>query len=78
MDFSNFSMLDLFRTEIEGQVRSLTDGLIALEQNPRDEEQLESMMRVSHSIKGAARMVDVGAVVRVAHFMEDCFVSLLI
>ena len=68
-------MLDLFRTEIEGQVRILTDGLIALEQNPQAEAQLESLMRASHSIKGAARMVDVGAAVRLSHVMEDCFVA---
>jgi len=75
MDFSGFSMLDLFRTEIESQTQALTDGLIALEQNPRAANHLESLMRASHSIKGAARMVDVGAVVRISHVMEDCFVA---
>lgn len=75
MDFSNFSMLDLFRTELEGQARILTDGLIALEQDPRAEDNLESLMRASHSIKGAARMVDVSAVVSLSHVMEDCFVA---
>jgi len=68
-------MLDLFRTEIDGQVQTLTNGLIALEQDPQSDDYIESLMRASHSIKGAARMVDIGAVVRLSHVMEDCFVA---
>ncbi|VAW89344.1 Signal transduction histidine kinase CheA [hydrothermal vent metagenome] len=74
-DLSGFSMLDLFKTEAEGQLLLLTDGLLDLEQNPSGRDNLESMMRASHSIKGAARMVDIDPVVRIAHVMEDCFVA---
>jgi len=75
MDYRNFSMLDLFRAEIEGQARILADGLVELEQNPVAEDYLEALMRAAHSIKGAARMVDVEPVVRISHVMEDCFVA---
>ncbi|MCW8874654.1 MAG: hybrid sensor histidine kinase/response regulator, partial [Gammaproteobacteria bacterium] len=34
-----------------------------------------ALMRASHSIKGAARMVDVDCGVRIAHAMEDIFVA---
>jgi len=74
-DLSGFSMLELFRVEAEGQLSLLTDGLLALEQNSSATDILESLMRASHSIKGAARMVDIDPVVRVAHVMEDCFVA---
>ncbi|MCF6322768.1 MAG: hybrid sensor histidine kinase/response regulator [Gammaproteobacteria bacterium] len=74
-DLSGFSMLDLFRTEAEGQLLLLTDGLLVLEQSASGTENLESMMRASHSIKGAARMVDIDPIVRIAHVMEDCFVA---
>lgn len=74
-DLSRFSMLDLFRMEVEGQLLLLTDGLLVLEKNPSATESLESMMRASHSIKGAAGMVDIDPVVRIAHVMEDCFVA---
>ena len=30
-------------------------------------------MRAAHSLKGAARIVNLPAAVRVAHAMEDCF-----
>lgn len=69
------SMLDLFRLEAEAQVTSLNDGLLALESNPQSGQALETLMRAAHSIKGAARIVSLDAVVNLAHVMEDCFVA---
>ncbi len=69
------SMLELFSVEVEVQAGILTRGLLELEQDPEQTVHLEELMRAAHSIKGAARMVDVAAAVRVAHVMEDCFVS---
>jgi two-component system sensor histidine kinase and response regulator WspE len=74
-NMSNYSMMDLFRTEVEAQAAILNEGLLALETNPNDTRSLESMMRAAHSIKGAARIVQINAAVRVAHVMEDCFVA---
>lgn len=70
----DFSMLELFRLEVENQAIILSDGLLALEQDAQDARQLEALMRAAHSIKGAARMVDVETGVKLAHAMEDCFV----
>lgn len=72
---SNFSMLDLFRTEVSEQGKVLTEGLLALEENPSAADKLESLMRAAHSIKGAARLVGVEPVVRLAHVAEDVFVA---
>ena len=74
-ELGDFSMLELFRLEVDNQTNILSDGLLALEQNAGDGAQLEALMRAAHSIKGAARMVDVEAGVRLAHTMEDCFVA---
>jgi two-component system sensor histidine kinase and response regulator WspE len=74
-DLSNFSMADLFRVEAESQTAVMVEGLLALERDPRASAQLEALMRAAHSLKGAARIVDLGAAVRVAHAMEDCFVA---
>lgn len=68
-------MLDLFRIEVENQGAALTEGLLALEQDPTSSAQLELLMRASHSIKGAARMVGIDCGVQVAHVMEDVFVA---
>jgi len=69
------AMLDLFRVEVESQTRSLAEGLLELEQNPTSAKCLEAMMRAAHSLKGAARMVDVKPGVRIAHAMEDGLVA---
>ncbi|OLT60633.1 hybrid sensor histidine kinase/response regulator [Moorena bouillonii] len=74
-DMSNFSMLDLFRMEVESQAAILNDKLLALESNPSSSQELESLMRAAHSIKGAARIVQIDAAVNIAHTMEDCFVA---
>jgi len=73
-ELGDFSMLELFRLEVDNQAGLLNDGLLALEQDAQDAKQLEALMRAAHSIKGAARMVDVEAGVKLAHVMEDCFV----
>lgn len=74
-DMSNFSMLDLFRMEVESQATILNDNLLTLESNPSSSQELESLMRAAHSIKGAARIVQIDAAVNIAHTMEDCFVA---
>ena len=74
-DMSSFSMLDLFRMEAGDQARVLTDGLLRLERGDVDAPLLESMMRAAHSIKGAAAIVGMEAVVRLSHAMEDVFVA---
>jgi two-component system sensor histidine kinase and response regulator WspE len=74
-DFSDFSMFELFRTEADNQVKILTAGLLILEQGRDDGKQTEGLMRAAHSLKGAARIVDLNAAVRVSHALEDCFVA---
>jgi len=74
-ELGDFSMLDLFRLEVDNQATILSDGLLVLEQDAQNAGQLEALMRAAHSIKGAARMVDVSPGVDLAHAMEDCFVA---
>jgi len=74
-DFSNFSMFELFRIEADNQTKILIAGLLALERGSATASQLEALMRGAHSMKGAARIVDLPAAVRVSHAMEDCFVA---
>src|SRR2546428_5252769 len=68
-------MLELFRVEAETQAAVLTGGLLELERGPGAPEQLEILMRAAHSLKGAARIVNLKLAVRVAHAMEDSFVA---
>ena len=69
------SLLELFSLEAEAQTQVLSAGLLALERNPTQGDQLEACMRAAHSLKGAARIVGIDAGVSVAHVMEDCLVE---
>jgi len=75
-DLSNFSMLDLFRSEVEMHTGTLNDCLLAMENGAGTAENVEALMRAAHSIKGGARIVELDMVVKLSHIMEDCFVTL--
>lgn len=72
---SDPEMLELFRAEMDTHLPVLSRGLLALEKGPAPAQEIESMMRAAHSIKGAARIVGIEPAVRVSHIMEDCFTA---
>jgi two-component system, chemotaxis family, sensor histidine kinase and response regulator WspE len=74
-DLSDFTMVELFRLEVENQSVVFMENLLALEQNPTDAARLGALMRAAHSLKGAARMVDLDAAVVVANELEEVFVA---
>jgi two-component system sensor histidine kinase and response regulator WspE len=74
-ELEDFSLFDLFRMEAEEQVRVLQSGLIELEAGAASGTTLESLMRAAHSIKGAARIVGLDAIVHLTHAVEDRFVA---
>jgi two-component system sensor histidine kinase and response regulator WspE len=74
-DLSQLSMQELFRMEAESNTQILVDGLLALERNPAAAGPIENCMRAAHSLKGAARLVDIEAGVQLAHAMEDFLVA---
>lgn len=69
------SMFNLFRDEANTQVKTINEYLLELENDPDNNSILEPLMRSSHSIKGAARMVGFDYIVELSHRMEDCFVN---
>jgi len=71
----DFSLFDLFRMEAEEQVRVLQSGLIELESGAASAATLEALMRAAHSLKGAARIVGLDAIVNLTHVVEDRFVA---
>ena len=71
----DLSMLELFRLEAKSQTALLVNGLLELERTPASPAQLESLMRAAHSLKGAARIVNLLPAVHIAHAIEDCFVA---
>ena len=72
--YRDASMLELFQMEAKTQTDVLNEGLLALERDPLSAVHLEACMRAAHSLKGAARIVNLTPAVPVAHAMEDCLV----
>jgi two-component system sensor histidine kinase and response regulator WspE len=75
MNFGDDSaMMELFREEVRAHAAALSQGLIDLEAAATPQ-RIEPLMRAAHSIKGAARIVNVEPAVWVAHALEDAFVA---
>lgn len=62
-------LLEVFKAEVAEQIEQLRQML----EPPAGEWDLQSLFRVSHNVKGAARMVDALVVRDVAHALEDLF-----
>ncbi len=73
--FGGMSLLELFKLEAEAHCAALSEGLLAIEKSPDDRSIVEPLMRAAHSIKGAARIVGLDAIVSLAHAMEECFLA---
>jgi two-component system sensor histidine kinase and response regulator WspE len=71
----DFSLFELFRMEAEEQVCVLQAQLIEVESGEAKAATLEALMRASHSLKGAARIVGLDVIVHLTHAMEDRFVG---
>ncbi len=68
-------LLASFRAELAEHIQTLTDGLLALEQQTVAEDQrqplLEDLFRAAHSLKGAARAIGLTSIEQLAHALED-------
>lgn len=72
-------LLETFRVEAEEHVKSLSTGLIELEKASVPERQLkilESLFREAHSLKGAARAVNLTEIELVCQSLESVFFTL--
>ena len=78
MDFRK-RLLATFQGEAEERIRSLASGLIELEKatdSDRQAELIELVFREVHSLKGAARSVNLMEIETVCQAMEDVFAAL--
>jgi two-component system, chemotaxis family, sensor kinase CheA len=66
----------MFAEEAEGRLATLSELLLELERNGGDRELLSSVFREAHTLKGAAAVVGLADVLRVAHAMEELLESL--
>lgn len=72
---SDYSMLDLFRQEVETQVTNLKHSLSILQSQPSQERELDAATRSLHAIAGAAQMVEVEAAAGLAAEMKASLIA---
>ncbi len=79
MDFNSEAflqeLLETFRIEAKEHLQSLTAGLLKLEKTETGAQQplIEGIFRDAHSLKGAARAVDMADIEQLCQAMEDVF-----
>lgn len=66
-------ILNIFREESEEHIQKLNQSLLRLEVNPKDNATISELFREAHSLKGAARMINMNDIQLVAHKIEDIF-----
>ncbi|NNG13720.1 MAG: chemotaxis protein CheA, partial [Gammaproteobacteria bacterium] len=72
-------LLQVFTGELDGQIQSITDGLLKLEKGVEGDERhivFEDIFRSAHNIKGASRGVEVLDVSKISHHLESLFSQL--
>jgi len=70
---SQIDFMEIFNNQVSGEIRKATDLLLNLEKNPKDADILHNLMRIFHSIKGAARAVNLNEIKNITHRLEDLF-----
>jgi two-component system chemotaxis sensor kinase CheA len=71
MSFDWTSYIQTAKAETRERLQALNDGLLRLEAEPQNAQVINDVFRHAHSIKGAAQMVGLDRVSRVAHGLED-------
>ncbi len=74
MDMSKYTCI--FKTESEKYIIELNDSLLALEKDPENIEQINTMFRTVHTFKGMASTMGFREIVKYTHEMENLIDSL--
>ena len=69
MDMSKY--MDTFRAESEKYIKELSDSLLALEKDPENPEQMNTLFRAAHTFKGMAAIMGFNQIVELTHEMES-------
>lgn len=69
------TLWNAFQEDAASQLAVLQDGLLGLENNTERLDLVEPVMRAAHSLKGAARVVQLTSLLSLAHSLEDAFLA---
>ena len=73
MKIDKRKFLETYTVEVQGYLTSLNQGLVSLEKESGNQNLLEELFRLAHTLKGASRMMGFGRISNIAHKIEDLF-----
>lgn len=76
INFDELTIQEIFQLEANEHVASLKARVLDLERGVTGPPTLDAIMRLAHTLKGAARIVGADPVQRVSHALEDLFLRL--
>jgi two-component system sensor histidine kinase and response regulator WspE len=71
---SDYTILELFRQEVETQVATIKQCLQALRTEPVSATELDRAVQAVHSLWGSSQLVEIEAASNLAQLMKQCFV----
>ena len=69
MDMSKYR--ELFISETREHLRAMNELVVSLERDGSNRDQIDSLFRSAHSVKGMAASMGYGAIAELSHRMED-------
>lgn len=70
-NFDWSAMIPDFIDSARDNIKSISNGILKLEKNPKDKNAVEEIFRSAHSLKGSASIIDMKKIVSIAHLMEE-------
>ncbi len=64
-------ILNIYKAESEELLQGLNDNFLELENNPKDKTPIKKLLQLSHSLKGASRMLGFNGIQDISHKLED-------
>lgn len=73
MSIQRAAFIDKYLEELQENIQILDKGIIALKKDPENEEELVTLLRALHTIKGSSRMLKFMQVENISHSLENIF-----
>ena len=67
------AFIDNFIEEFRDNIEKVNSGIISLKKDPENEEELNSVLRSLHTIKGSSRMLKFRKIEQISHGLENVF-----
>ncbi len=65
--------IDNFLDELKDNMELLNSGILKLKKDPQNEEELSSVLRALHTVKGSSRMLKFRQIEQISHGLENVF-----